>query len=539
MLRALVTCLFLVTGWGALQPAGAQVECVFEQSIYSRVLPEDPEIEAYGRISAGRSYSFVGIPSASMIVSGFLDYALERVRDELVYAYAEKLRNYLDDDSHLLHHVAPRTREALTHLDVVGYRLVFSGLRRAAIEDLRGLPARLSDPRSLDKADVTVKDQASLEILHVAATLVNEIVAGSDPVVALSELRKLQEDSLRSDSLRALLVPLGGLACEYIASGDSLARVRDITTFAEVYRRAFLGSLSDTGLYPGLAGVTPPRPSLAEIDSLVGVLQVIRNHAEAGRDESERTDEIADSQLRLLREVERGLRESRTLFSVGGRDADRFEYALGEARRLYAAWLAEDYAGALFGTLSLTRSYGGFELSAYDARYLVLAAALADADEPGEVSQALAAAAEPLGSYRTKRRTWTIGINAYPGAALAWEWDRDQDLDEFLAFVLPVGVEFGLPWMNLSLLVPIVDLGHPLTGYLRDDEDTDIGYEQLLAPGLGVTKGWEAYPFSAGLLFQRTNDLIEDPDGRSRDSSRATAFLAFDLPLFFFRTGSP
>ncbi len=224
---------------------------------------------------------------------------------------------------------------------------------------------------------------------------------------------------------------------------------------------------------------------------------------------------------------------------------------LNSYSELFQSLASGDFARAATGSVAFLLSS---ELVPYASvnRLLVLSADVISADDAATVNAALKAAAAPPNTYRKKRRAWPYYlVNAYVGASYGYESSKLSDAASFsnggrsLGVTLPIGFEMGTGcWgskcgLSGGLFFQALDLGALATYRLHSSDsaktDPNVGFAQVLAPGLFVAIGFPRYPISAlfGADFVPQLRSVDTTAQSSKlDMFRASVRLAFDVPLF-------
>jgi hypothetical protein len=186
-------------------------------------------------------------------------------------------------------------------------------------------------------------------------------------------------------------------------------------------------------------------------------------------------------------------------------------------------------------------------------RYLSFASTLASARTEAEVTRALRTVSAPVGSYRLKRaqpnsrqRPVVVSLNGYVGGGGGVEWSEATDAQPsaraaHVGASVPLGLEVSKATGkgSIGFFIPIIDLGTVTSQRLGDGKtsgDAEIGFEQVLAPGLYVVWGpWSDRPLSFGLGVQSVGSLRESQvDEGLLDVWRFGAFVGLDLLLLRF-----
>ena len=187
-------------------------------------------------------------------------------------------------------------------------------------------------------------------------------------------------------------------------------------------------------------------------------------------------------------------------------------------------------------------------------RLITLGANLAEAETSEEFQAVLYAAADPVGSFVTKRQPgkeqWTIG--AYLGGVAGGE-RKFADGEEWaghFGLALPIGLEWstglggqnGRLFSSIGIFVSPIDLGaiasyrvHDLSGGTDSVESAEIGWRQLLSPSVYVVLGlFDNLPLAIGGGVQYAPWARKQHDGKEMrmiDAFRVSMLLAVDVAL--------
>ena len=213
-------------------------------------------------------------------------------------------------------------------------------------------------------------------------------------------------------------------------------------------------------------------------------------------------------------------------------------------------------------------------------KYGSLAANLASAETPEEMSSALKASVLPVGSYRIKRNNYfSVSINSYAGLFGGAEVLSNQSAKHptagLIGFTAPVGV--GLNWSinqkkpglktsqlpikttldstgssvvsrkkylsgsSFSLFFTVIDVGAIAAFRLTDDETPvdNVQWSNVLAPGMYISIGLGSTPLALNIGGQYGPSLrkVEAKDGVASLTIDSRAFrfgagLVVDIPLY-------
>jgi hypothetical protein len=184
------------------------------------------------------------------------------------------------------------------------------------------------------------------------------------------------------------------------------------------------------------------------------------------------------------------------------------------------------------------------------SRFMNLISTLALTGEEDEVSYGalINSVLEPVGSYSYKREAnLTVALNAYPGLGGGAE-TLDSNLKNakgVAGLACPIGLEvnWGKSFAGMrGLFISAFDLGAVASyRFTRTGEDVDsspqIGWKQLVSPGMYVLLQQKSHPITLGLGMQLTPDLRKVTAGDTevqKNALRIGAFLSMDIPIFTF-----
>jgi len=161
------------------------------------------------------------------------------------------------------------------------------------------------------------------------------------------------------------------------------------------------------------------------------------------------------------------------------------------------------------------------------------------------VTAVLERAAAPPGTYLRKRRArgWYTTVNTYLGMMYGRETTTGATSNSGTVAgpFLPVGVEVGLGLgraFSIGLFANAVDLG-ALANYRLSGDDSastapEVGFQQVLAPGIGLVLGFSRMPLTIGALWGYAPELRTVSSGGTATAMsvrRWFLFAGYDLPL--------
>lgn len=169
-----------------------------------------------------------------------------------------------------------------------------------------------------------------------------------------------------------------------------------------------------------------------------------------------------------------------------------------------------------------------------------------NADSANDVKAVLNRYAQPVGSYRVKRKSpFTVSLNAYPGLYFGWETYKNKSNSTF-GVTAPLGLAFNLgnapsqDW-STSLFLSAVDIGAALS--FRWSNDTldlpqKITLGQIFSPGAFIVVGFPKVPIAARFGAQYAPQLRSiTKDGNTVEDISTWRFgvsVVVDIPIFNF-----
>jgi hypothetical protein len=178
-------------------------------------------------------------------------------------------------------------------------------------------------------------------------------------------------------------------------------------------------------------------------------------------------------------------------------------------------------------------------------RFTSFATALAQADSANEMAQVFQDYAGGVGGYSGKRRAkgTYVTLNAYLGAAQSSE-RAGGGRGTARGVHAPVGLEFGGAgggW-SYGLMMQLIDIG-VLASYRIDaaedglNSEPEVGFAQVLSPGLVVVLGFPKFPLSVGGGVSYAPELRSYVDGVTPNLgvTRWSILVAVDVPVLRIR----
>jgi len=549
--------------------------------------------------SVGGANTFSGL-SEREFLEGATAFLIERAKDELALRYLRRIRAYYDEQT-LIGDLFPATKVILDAVDDLGYKTLLPSLQTAFRSDLENLPITLTNPTLKYKSGGTENslygtDEVKKAVLaaHVVARHIQDVRTGEPVVQALAGLSDWPSqdvlewvEEVNGEDLVPRIRLIGLLAREI----EYLAQIEDVDLQTEVLkpdvRKFFIAftlhrlietsSNEDWKEEAAKFADTTRREykkdafgDLAEVSSLI--TRIYGLVEQTNTTPGEKVDRVAviRSSVRLWTSV----------FSLAVSTTDdeaslqRVSKFLNHATELLVAIEAENYSKiALVGLQVVKDARESSDPNL--TRMLTFGAALAEADSSEQVTAALEAAADPVGSFRARRghppgeQNVNVAVVAYLGGSGGLEWTQVDGTPRgaHAGVAAPIGIEFSIGtnkaeksfWplsrvRSVGLQVSLLDLG-TLVNYRLSGEDLTpeegeesdaevdanpaITFAHVFSPGAHLVFGLgDDSPISFGLGVQYAPRLRDIEGGTLQvsevDAIRASAFLAVDLTLFRF-----
>ncbi|HEU0078468.1 MAG TPA: hypothetical protein VFQ76_12500 [Longimicrobiaceae bacterium] len=512
---------------------------------------------------------------------GARTFIVERAKDELVYAFVLKLGEDVEKQP-FVQYGFPRSYALVRDIQIGTFQTLMPAVRSALSEDLQLLPGTLGTDAALTQLASRFPEGerdrargylAGLGLLFRHGAVIRQ---GAEPAAVLSSLLQDAAALREDDAGRVALRLTGAFAHEYSAGGsDRLGRLlREPSTrlfFAafladDLLRREGWRRADGQGavLLGALAARRTELPKLEQhLRTAEGVAALLRS-AGAEPDDRRRAERFLAASGTVLQAVGTALQIVPSTLQAGG-PATQLGSAVTDAARLNGALASRDYS-VLIGWVM---EHPALRAAAGPAgiRYLGFASTLAAARTTDEVATALRTASTPVGSYRAKRNQfrappeWSVAqeatspqargplavtVTGFVGGAYGREETRglaggtDGEVeDDYYGVALPVGLElsYGMPFGSVSLFAPLLDVGTITSRRAGEEagvrEEAEVGWNQLLAPGIFATVGFRDIPLVLGYGVQRVEDLRESADGtRTVDVYRRGIFVGIDVTVF-------
>ncbi len=187
-------------------------------------------------------------------------------------------------------------------------------------------------------------------------------------------------------------------------------------------------------------------------------------------------------------------------------------------------------------------------ITASQSRFMNLISTLALTGEEDSVNyrDLMNSVLEPVGSYAYKRMaSFTVALNSYPGLAGGAETLSGdiRDAKGVGGLACPVGLELnwgtGIAGLR-GIFISAFDLGAVATYRFSATDSSyenspQIGWRQLVSPGLYLLVQQRNHPITLGLGMQITPELRKvsaETTESAKTALRVGAFLSMDIPLF-------
>lgn len=511
--------------------------------------------------------SLVGLPTDATLIVGVANFFVTRAKDELVFAYLDRLKRSFTDATHgpLLAAVLPDTRVVIDNLGQTEAGAMLPALQASLRADADRVPEHLS--RFVATKAPTPRARSFAEVSGLALASLRDIRAGTHPIEALARLKTLGDSDIADPRLRYGLRFGGALAVEYETGRDTLVQFaaqsaarRLLAGFVLHDAFAELPSADTASFHEWLGGFR--REYDTRVSPFLQSVQDAQKAVAAARDRIVDTLPRLEQRAAYIAAYRAYLRPAELAFSFAGTQQafrDTLVRVSTLALDVTDAISERQYNRALILTLSGLREYGHVRpLDATTFRYLTFAATIAEARSDTAVTAALNAAALPVGSYRSKRGTDEdqhvkvgVTLNGYVGAGGGYEHVEggvSHASAGQLGLALPVGFELafgGAPYRkgrrlpSVAVFIPVVDLGTIASARFAPSdtvvETPSPTWSQVFAPGVFLMFGLSDHPIAFGAGWQMTRSTREDRQtGRRLDAQRVSALLAVDVPVFRF-----
>ena len=529
---------------------------------------------------SGNGESLLG--SASLPAELFValaDYAVERMRDDLVLTYLRDVPDRLGKHG-WIQELLPETYRLTEGRDSGDlYDLSLPTWRAALITDIHRLPINTFNSDALvtrvagqnrDQAIALRRVRAGLSVaqefretgralslldnleevfardLSADDPLRDRFVVGGKLAGRLGRDLQVQDVDVRADSLPAYVLSARTLrrtSARHMRAYLRLLRhdvpTLDLSEPDQTLESLALAVSQTTDLLEGVERLSSVAadaraPVVAELVRLgIEIPLGLATSIEEGSDEKEGEEMSGDEIIEALRSLRETWTKATRILAL--LDEGESTAALSRSLALFSE-VAEERLPNEYGVLPL----------------VTLAAALADAEGSDGMVQAFRAAAVPPGSASARRagRGARFALSMYPGVVVGGESVVGEPFlggegdSRVAGLTLPVGVDMHL-FGPLSLFVSAIDLGAYLSyrladpdeeGSARTIEDTpDVTFREVFSPGGALTIGPQSAPVALSLSLQFMPSLRNVSEaGEERPDASVFRFgvsLSYDLPL--------
>ena len=503
------------------------------------------------------SLSFSAVDQSTLLW-GATDFLMRRASEELQAWFLDRFYDKVCSDGAAGHlggkDLFPESCLLLKDRELLPeFAAGLATLREAFHQDLNDLPWVI-----IDHAVATIpKEKKDLSLVAaMSARATHQIVDGVHPWFALRSL----EDGVDAASLSCSDTPFASRA--YVLSvvagvvppdergAPRLPNHPEDWPYVALAVAIEAKTRVDAGKWPSAC----PGQGV-ELEMLVGKLETLHGHVEAMRGVLQQIEAALkdpdSSGRRRLEALARTLEVSLGLMEQwAGIDSQALDGQSGRiylaARKVLDRIARGNYGGAVLALHVLITELGTSpKLPRSYLRIISFAADVAQAEDAGSVSAAIASYAAPAGAYKRKRLTdgWYFSLNSYLGLAAGAERAGGEWAFTGAAFA-PLGVELGRSngkWA-FGLFAQALDLG-ALTAWRVGsngiDERPEVGLEQVFSPGGYVVVGFPDAPYSLAIGVSYTPKLRFVEEGMTLDgcgsegcaAMRVGATFAIDVPL--------
>jgi hypothetical protein len=185
-------------------------------------------------------------------------------------------------------------------------------------------------------------------------------------------------------------------------------------------------------------------------------------------------------------------------------------------------------------------------------KHIAMIAAIADAQTTADAQKVLDNWASPVGSWKLKRGHNTASIGALVGLSVADETLEGPGVQPYrgtaTSVFAPIGIDLSMStggnW-TFGVFISVVDFGNLVSARVRGSQDgqvtdtkTNVGFQQIAAPGVFVRWGIGKSPWVLAIGWARTPQLrtAELAGGAQTNlrSDRLMVGLGMDIPFMFF-----
>ncbi len=530
------------------------------------------------RLSIAQNGAAPGGFSVTSLVDGLARFLAKRTKDELSLAFFADFKKAISQEP-ALRELFPNTESLLQMVDTDIYdlQLYVASLRDAFILDLHLLSGNLELYLRHHKTSVftPAKQIIAIDFFHLAQMIVD----GKPPIEMIRETSGPGSeifDNRDTEGLQDIATGLQllRLLSESLIDPDSMkwykgANIRALTSdpltlkiyFGFLWHKAnestFKFSTGDPlSLVVGKAAsdisiAANWRQTLRDFgNNADNIERTSAGHEDASENPRVHQDftQYADSYLKIVGSINNF---SAVILKTDAPIIDpKYLQLIQNLNSLQFNLRREHYSAAVGNTLYALNALLGDEFQGKEQflKYGSFIAAIAEAESPQEVQNAIELFALPAGSAKAKKAKgrFTIALNAYTGFGGGAEYLRDEARPEAVASIItaPVGVSFnrglGKKSGSIGLFVPLLDVG-AVTAYRFNDRNAEdlpeLKWGNIVAPGLYLTYDTPGkWPVAFGFGAQRGPGLRKVRDDGSLNISSVPAwrlggFLTIDIPI--------
>lgn len=564
-------------------------------------------------------------PANGFSVSGFADglsrFLVKRTKQELSQAFFEEFKESINKEP-LLGHFCPATRQHLNLVDqdVYQFNKYLEGLREAFVLDMTALPGHtegyLRDPEMCHDCAKDANGKVMIDMMHLA----QQVVDGEAPIDMIDYLARPESAIQSTDATQPVLYNMAGglrfldLVSKSLRNPDAKDPMMPWYTAAEI--REMFKDPTMQRLYFGLlwqkagginllikGGTTLPLQSMlgqaaeatatgkALFENWKSALETISGNVHAvqlsvranasslnsGSDDFFRFSEALNNLMLSVNDAGQAI-----LQQAQGQQLIPEEYIfyMRQCNSLYFNVRQRNYTGAVSNVIFiLSKIEGQLNQGATKdkisllLKYANFVAAIAEANSPDEVEQAIEMFALPAGSSRMKKQPgrFAVALNAYTGLSLGAEYLQGSSSPKIVgAITAPVGISFSWGmgvkkakhlnkdkdpkhddprierknWGSLGFFLPLIDVGAVTAYRFKDSTSQDLpelSWNNIISPGAYIVYDLPGkIPVALGYGGQIGPSLRKvDDRGQFVNKSgwRHGFFATVDIPITYFHLG--
>ncbi|MEM7104981.1 MAG: hypothetical protein AAF502_17725 [Bacteroidota bacterium] len=530
----------------------------------------------------------------SLLVDGTAQFLVERVQQELTLAFFDKLMERLNKYPEL-QHLFPSTYMVLKNQEYFRVPSMGEVWLGAFETDIKGFVPNFQKMVYTDPAYVKIKDDVAFQVLGVVYTIGDAVNKSRTFVDVIEELSPLAgNDNVVGHSISFLQILLSNLSENDGNDNLKLASAQSYRNLNQIQKQYFFGLIYQKEEVL-LGQIAIGNTSLAElfednyqtisyqVSELLRLIESFETQIDLLKEAKNQPNSVkADIRSRRIDLVELGFETLNFGFSMS-HFSDPEQYYSGELYRFLNQFssdvrnvtiaIEEEKLGLAFlhtlhtvvpilesrveklitdmadsTNVALNKKverlkkvthfinfYGGFMVD------------MLDAQSPEQVKELLKKYAQPVGSYRIKRRSnFAIELNAFPGFYTGWEFNESGGGTSAVTGVTaPIGLSIskGGRGYSYSLFVPVIDIGAAFSYRWDSSNDTqgfpeDITWHQILSPGAHFVVGLKKMPVSimAGAQYTpRLRGISDDMLNLEPQGAWRLGFSAVvDIPIAKF-----